>query len=141
MLKYLPYGHSVDWWALGSMVFEMPTGKPPYDYDDDKADGDDNWDDEDEKFSNKVITEEVNFPEDLSQAAVSLVIKVSLITVNSEALKCHSLSYALEYNLPYLVLNLQELDQFPQSCMCFYSSSNDTPTEIVNTGAVCLVVV
>jgi len=112
MLKYLPYGHSVDWWALGIMVFEMLTGKPPYDYDENKADDDDNWDDEDEKFCNKVNTEEVNFPEDLSLAAVSLLIKVSLITVKSEALKCHSLSYALECNLPYLVLNLQKLDQF-----------------------------
>ena len=75
-------------------------------------------DDDDQKLYNKIITEEVNFPKDLSLAAV-LVSKVSLITVKREALKCHSLSYAFECNLPYLVLNLQELYQFPQCCMCF----------------------
>ena len=79
----------------------------------------DDDDDDDQKLYNKIITEEVNFPKDLSLAAVSLVSKVSLITVKREALKCHSLSYAFERNLPYLVLNLQELNQFPQSCMCF----------------------
>ena len=79
----------------------------------------DDDDDEDQKLYNKIITEEVNFPKDLSLAAVSLVSKVSLITVKREALKCHSLSYAFECNLPYLVLNLQELYQFPQCCMCF----------------------
>jgi novel protein kinase C epsilon type len=33
MLKGLPYGHGVDWWALGIMVFEMLTGCPPFDCD------------------------------------------------------------------------------------------------------------
>ena len=125
MLKGFPYGHAVDWWALGVMVFEMLTGKPPYDCDDDSLDGGDDEDSDAyfekfiEKLYNKMVTGEVDFPEDLSPAAVSLVMKVSLITVKSEALKCHSLPYALECNLPYLVLNLQEMDQFPQSCLCF----------------------
>jgi Serine/threonine protein kinase len=33
MLEGSPYGHDVDWWALGIMVLEMLTGYPPYDYD------------------------------------------------------------------------------------------------------------
>ena len=172
MLMDLPYGHSVDWWALGIMIFEMLTGNPPYNYDssmdgdgdddeekeeeeeeergeeeeaaaaeeeeeeeeereeeaaeeeeeevdDDEDDDDDDDDEEDQKLYKKITDEEVNFPADLSPAAVSLVSKVSLITVKSEALKCHSLLYAFECNLPYLVLNLRELDQFPQSCTCF----------------------
>ena len=127
MLKGFPYGHAVDWWALGVMVFEMLTGKQPYDCDDDSMDGGDDEDIDDdayfeeviEKLYSKMVTGEVDFPEDLSPAAVSLVMKVSLITVKSEALKCHSLSYALECNWPYLVLNLQEMDQFPQFCMFF----------------------
>jgi serine/threonine protein kinase len=43
MLKGLPYGHGVDWWALGVMVFKMLTGSPPYDVssEDDSSDGDD----------------------------------------------------------------------------------------------------
>ena len=32
MLEGLPYGHSVDWWALGIMVFKMLTGHQPYNY-------------------------------------------------------------------------------------------------------------
>ena len=60
-----------------------------------------------------IINNEVDFPEDLSQAAISLVSKVSVI-----AIKCYNLLYALKCNLSYLVLNLQELDHFPQSCMC-----------------------
>jgi serine/threonine protein kinase len=191
---FLPYDHSVDWWALGIMVFEMLTGRQPYNYgggddnndnnkkhdvdsddngmnwwmlvlavlfmlmgfseddctdddddddsddddrrivDDDGGDGasglrgpehkcnlpidggdkeeeeeeeeEDGGDDDDDLF-HKIINNEVDFPEDLAQAAISLVSKVSVITIKSEALKCHSLLYALECNLPYLVLNLQ----------------------------------
>jgi hypothetical protein len=96
-------------------VSEMLTGAPPYDYDtegdskcgdDDKdndddeeldegdeedGDGDDDnndVDEEDEKLFNKIITEEVDFPDNLSRAAISLGSKASVITIESEALKC-----------------------------------------------------
>lgn len=124
MLKGLPYGHSVDWWALGIMVYEMLTGSPPYDFDDEhhrngSADDDDGDEEEEEKkLFAKIINDQVQYPDDMSLAAMSLVSEVSVITVKSEALKCHCLLYALECNLPYLVLNRQELYQFPQSCMC-----------------------
>jgi serine/threonine protein kinase len=181
MLQGLPYGHGVDWWALGIMVFEMRTGYRPYEYDDgvdwwmlvmwalrmlrmlmgftlnvddDDSGGDDNnegGDDDDEEeeeekeeeeeekeeeegeeeeekeeeeeeeqaatLSHRIINDEVDFPHHLSHAAISLVSEVSVITVKSDALKCHSLLYALECNLPYLVL--KEMDPFRRSCMCF----------------------
>ena len=115
-MKRLPYGQGVDWWAVGVMVFEMMTGHPPFDYDE----GEDT-DDEDsrEKLDQKILHDEVDFPEGMSLAAISIVLKVSVIAIQSETLKCHSLLYALECNLPYFILNRQELDQFPQSCMCF----------------------
>jgi len=68
-------------------------------------DGDD--DDDGENFFKKITKDEVDFPEDLSLAAISLVSKVNVITSKSETVICHSLLYALECNLPYLVLNLQ----------------------------------
>jgi serine/threonine protein kinase len=118
MLKGLPYGRGVDWWALGIMVFEMLTGCPPYDYDtEDKSKGCD--DDDDEKLFNRIMNVDVDYPDDMSLAALSLLINVSVITVKSEALKCHCLLCALECKLPYLVLNLEEVYEFPQSCMCF----------------------
>jgi serine/threonine protein kinase len=39
MLEGLPYGHGVDWWALGIMVFEMITGYRPYKYDNEDDSG------------------------------------------------------------------------------------------------------
>jgi len=34
IVKNLPYGQGVDWWAVGVMIFEMMTGNPPLYYDD-----------------------------------------------------------------------------------------------------------
>jgi serine/threonine protein kinase len=100
MLKGLPYGHRVDWLALGIMVYEMLTGSPPYDFDDEhhskgSGDDDDGDEDEEERLFTKIINNEVEYPDDMSLAAMSLVIEVSVITVKSEALKCHCLLYAL----------------------------------------------
>jgi serine/threonine protein kinase len=82
MLEGLPYGHSVDWWALGIMVFEMLTGSPPYDNDDEHSsngggDGDDGDVDE-EKLFKKIVNTEVEYPDNMSLVAVSLAIKVSV---------------------------------------------------------------
>jgi serine/threonine protein kinase len=48
-LEGLPYGHGVDWWALGIMVFGMLTGSVPCDYDtEDSSTVDDDDDDDDD---------------------------------------------------------------------------------------------
>lgn len=48
---------------------------------------------DDENLFKKIIYEKVDYPEDLSLAAISLLSKRSVVTVISEALKCHSLWY------------------------------------------------
>jgi novel protein kinase C epsilon type len=36
IVKNLPYGQGVDWWAVGVMLFEMLTGGPPFYYDEEE---------------------------------------------------------------------------------------------------------
>jgi len=36
IVKNLPYGQCVDWWAVGVMIFQMMTGHPPSYYDEDE---------------------------------------------------------------------------------------------------------
>ena len=70
IVKNLPYGHGVDWWAFGIIIFEMITGNPPFDYDEEEDSDDDGARD---GLDQKILNDEVNFPEDMSLAAVSIV--------------------------------------------------------------------
>jgi serine/threonine protein kinase len=36
IVKNLPYGQRVDWWAVGFMIFQIRTGHPPSYYDKDE---------------------------------------------------------------------------------------------------------
>lgn len=87
-------------------MFEMVVGYAPFFYDEEDTDDDI----AEEMLEQKILMEEVQFPSDMSPAAASILEKVSVIAIKSEALKCHSLLYALECNLPHLVLKHQELD-------------------------------
>ena len=73
IVKNLPYGQGVDWWAVGVMIYEMMTGYPPFDYDKEEDMDDDSADD---KLEQKIINDEVDFPDDMSLAAVSIVTKL-----------------------------------------------------------------
>jgi serine/threonine protein kinase len=89
----LPYGHTVDWWVLGVMIFEMLVGHPPFEHDA----GAEDTDDADEKLENRSVNCKVDFPEGISLTAVSVVGTVSAITVKTGALKHHRISCMSAY--------------------------------------------
>ncbi|XP_042884672.1 calcium-independent protein kinase C-like [Penaeus japonicus] len=61
ILKELDYGASVDWWALGVLMYEMMAGQPPFEADN-----------EDDLFES-ILHEEVLYPVWLSKEAVSIL--------------------------------------------------------------------
>jgi len=73
LVKNLPYGQGVDWWAVGVMLFEMLTGDPPFYYDE-EDDSDDP--DTQEKLDQKILNDEVDIPDDMSLAAAPIVLKL-----------------------------------------------------------------
>ena len=57
IIHYQPYGPSVDWWAFGVMLYEMMSGHPPF-----------QGEDEEELFSS-IISSEVRYPRIWSKEA------------------------------------------------------------------------
>jgi serine/threonine protein kinase len=70
ILKNLPYGQGVDWWAVGVMLFQMMTGYPPF-YSDEEEDTDDDY--AEDSLYQKIVNDEVDFPKHMSLAARSIV--------------------------------------------------------------------
>ena len=66
MVKGLPYGHGVDWWALGIMIYVMLTGTYPF------------YDTDDHKLDEKIKNQEVTYPEGISKEAKLIMRKVSV---------------------------------------------------------------
>ena len=61
ILKEMDYGASVDWWALGVLMYEMMAGQPPFEADN-----------EDELFE-AILHDEVLYPVWLSREANSIL--------------------------------------------------------------------
>ncbi|OXB61056.1 hypothetical protein ASZ78_011162, partial [Callipepla squamata] len=66
ILQELEYGPSVDWWALGVLMYEMMAGQPPFEADN-----------EDDLFES-ILHDDVLYPVWLSKEAVSILKAVSL---------------------------------------------------------------
>ena len=65
-MQETPYDASVDWWALGVLMYEMMAGQPPFEADN-----------EDELFES-ILKDEVLYPVWLSREAVSILKGVQL---------------------------------------------------------------
>ncbi|XP_060742248.1 protein kinase C epsilon type-like [Tachysurus vachellii] len=61
MIQSLNYGTSVDWWALGVIMFQMMTGYKPF------------HDDNQEDMHESIVTAEPDYPSNLSKKAVSVL--------------------------------------------------------------------
>lgn len=61
ILQELEYGPSVDWWALGVLLYEMLAGQPPFEADN-----------EDDLFES-ILHDDVLYPVWLSKDAVSIL--------------------------------------------------------------------
>ena len=66
ILQELPYGATVDWWALGVLMYEMMAGQPPFEADN-----------EDDLFES-ILHDDVLYPVWLSKEAVSILKGVSI---------------------------------------------------------------
>lgn len=60
-MQELEYGGSVDWWALGVLMYEMMAGQPPFEADN-----------EDDLFES-ILHDDVLYPVWLSKEAVSIL--------------------------------------------------------------------
>lgn len=61
ILKEQEYGASVDWWALGVLMYEMMAGQPPFEADNE------------EELFDSIMHDDVLYPVWLSREAVSIL--------------------------------------------------------------------
>ena len=67
ILQELEYDASVDWWALGVLMYEMMAGQPPFEADN-----------EDDLFES-ILHDDVLYPVWLSKEAVAILKGVSMV--------------------------------------------------------------
>jgi serum/glucocorticoid-regulated kinase 2 len=73
------YTKNVDWWTLGVLLYEMLTGLPPF------------YDENTNEMYRKILQDELRFPDDMSDAAQSLLSGVSKETNTVHNVNSHSL--------------------------------------------------
>lgn len=78
ILQELDYGASVDWWALGVLMYEMMAGQPPFEADN-----------EDDLFES-ILHDDVLYPVWLSKEAVSILKGVSPSSTLSDSARRRS---------------------------------------------------
>ena len=81
LILELDYGHAVDWWAFGVLLYEMLSGQPPFEADH-----------EDDLFE-AILHDEVLFPIWLSADSVNILNQVWLIKLFSLTLKLNPSVY------------------------------------------------
>lgn len=77
ILQELEYGASVDWWALGVLMYEMMAGQPPFEADN-----------EDDLFES-ILHDDVLYPVWLSKEAVSILRAVGVVPVSQLFIPYH----------------------------------------------------
>jgi serine/threonine protein kinase len=74
MLRGVPCGQEIDWWALGIMMIAMMTGRFPFD------------DTDEFRLQHKIKHHDVPYPVWISIEAELIMRKVSIINIKTEAL-------------------------------------------------------
>ncbi|XP_026078479.1 protein kinase C epsilon type-like isoform X3 [Carassius auratus] len=114
ILQELEYGPSVDWWALGVLMYEMMAGQPPFEADN-----------EDDLFES-ILHDDVLYPVWLSKEAVS-ILKANLFSSCSDVLSstvgsCTWLHFPSDLsNLPLFIF----LPYVPHSSLCSGTFTSD----------------
>lgn len=92
ILQELEYGPSVDWWALGVLMYEMMAGQPPFEADN-----------EDDLFES-ILHDDVLYPVWLSKEAVSILKSVSgtFLEISSFVCVCGLWLAHLSFLIPLL---------------------------------------
>lgn len=86
MLTEQDYGVSVDWWALGVLLYEMLAGQPPFD-----------GEDEDDLFQ-AILEDDVLYPVWISKDAQSVLTGVLHLTTFIYCPSCHEILFAIKMN-------------------------------------------
>ena len=97
ILQELDYGASVDWWALGVLMYEMMAGQPPFEADN-----------EDDLFES-ILHDDVLYPVWLSKEAVSVLKGVSYYIFFSFLNKYSFMSSSAHYKVKHITDILKNL--------------------------------
>ncbi|XP_076659616.1 protein kinase C isoform X2 [Halictus rubicundus] len=96
ILKELSYGASVDWWALGVLMYEMMVGQPPFEAE------------TEEELFQSILKDKVVYPVWISEEAISILIgfmtknpdeRLGCVAINGreEAIKAHPFFQSIDW--------------------------------------------